>query len=167
MLSKPQIKFSNRGDGTVQIQNKIKLVYIMDFIGYLICLAGIVALISYFLPQIERLYSKNEEINSAIKEIKKLSERDKIIVEHTLNRYEFPKQLEHMKPVWWDEPRDSRKRDYCRQIMKFIEKKVAAKKMVHYHIVEHLRHSEAYFEEWWTKRSMYNPKATGEEMTLR
>lgn len=139
----------------------------MDIIGYLVCLAGIVAFLCYFLPQIERRYSKNDEINFAIKEVKKLSERDRIIIDHTLNRYEFPNQLEHIKPYWWNQPRGGRKRDYCREIMQFIEKKVPAKKMVHYHIVEYLRYSEEYFEEWWTKQSMQNPKATGEAITLR
>lgn len=110
-----------------------------------------------------RCYTKAlflSETELAMREVRRLSERDLIIANHTLNRWEFPDKLKYIKPEWWDaDMGQDMKFAYSIPIMDFIKNKVDAIKISHYHVVEHLGYDEAYFSEYW-ETSVHNVNRT-------
>jgi len=55
-----------------------------------------------------------------------------------LNRWEWPKELEHKKPSWWMNPKDrSQKLTLSSPLMAMIEVMIGEKKCLHYWRSEH------------------------------
>lgn len=92
-----------------------------------------------------------------------LSELYKIPVEEwpkiwcSLNKWEIPDRLIHIKPPWWDEPDSKDKSDsmseFLRPMMNEIMTKIGYKQLMREWNIERMNDDE--FEEWWNTK-FYN-----------
>lgn len=80
------------------------------------------------------------------------TERDLIIIGHTLNMWEFPELLGD-KPDWWDtSDRRTTLYDEIKPVLRDIHCKVSEYKRLKYHNIEYLGSSSWHFHKFWISR---------------
>lgn len=98
-------------------------------------------------------YLFSDEIIILKREFLKLPHKERIVALHTFNRWEFPIQLIHIKPKWWDNDKENYRKHnfYLKAIHYWSYQFVKQKDRLHYNIVDRLGESEEYFNDFWER----------------
>ena len=86
-------------------------------------------------------------------ELRKIEKWHWIEIHNTLNGWDWPEQLNHVKPDWWDgeDKKDlmDRKQKIIVPIHDEIEKLFTRKERLKYHHIHNMGRTEEEFEMWW------------------